>query len=82
MMLELSNFIVQALNGQKLTLYGEGIQTRSFCYIDDIVDGLDKLMDTDLIGPVNLGNPTEKKIIEFANIIIQKVDPNVGMLKK
>ena len=50
----ISNFIVQALKGQKLTLYGEGIQTRSFCYVDDIVDGLDKLMDTDLNGPVNL----------------------------
>ena len=78
----ISNFIVQALKGQKLTLYGEGIQTRSFCYVDDIVDGLDKLMDTELIGPVNLGNPTEKKIIDIAKIIIEKINPDLGMIYK
>ena len=78
----ISNFIVQALKGQKLTLYGEGIQTRSFCYVDDIVDGLDKLMNKDLIGPVNLGNPNEKKIIEIAKIIIEKINPDIGMINK
>lgn len=62
-----SNFIVQALRGEKLTLYGQGEQTRSFCYVDDMVDGLVKLMNTDGIHePVNLGNPIESTIKELA----------------
>lgn len=62
-----SNFIVQALRGEKLTLYGEGEQTRSFCYVDDMVDGLIRLMNTDGIHePVNLGNPVESTIKELA----------------
>ena len=68
------NFITQALNNQPLTIYGDGSQTRSFCYIDDLVDGIYKLMLSGLNEPVNLGNPNEitilnlaKKIIKFAN---------------
>ncbi|HEX8776024.1 MAG TPA: UDP-glucuronic acid decarboxylase family protein [Pyrinomonadaceae bacterium] len=62
-----SNFIVQALNGEPLTLYGTGEQTRSFCYVDDLIEGLIKLMNTDGINdPVNLGNPTEFSIKELA----------------
>ena len=68
------NFITQALNNQPLTVYGDGSQTRSFCYIDDLVDGIYKLMLSGLNEPVNLGNPNEitilnlaKKIIKFAN---------------
>jgi UDP-glucuronate decarboxylase len=65
-----SNFIVQALRGEKLTLYGEGEQTRSFCYIDDMVDGLIKLMNSDGVhDPVNLGNPNESTIKELAEEI-------------
>ena len=52
-----SNFIVQALKGDNITVYGDGTQTRSFCYVDDLVDGLIKLMNSDYKRPVNLGNP-------------------------
>jgi UDP-glucuronate decarboxylase len=62
-----SNFIVQALRGEPLTVYGDGSQTRSFCYVDDLVEGLVRLMNTDgLTGPVNLGNPSEFTILELA----------------
>ena len=66
-----SNFIVQALKGEDLTVYGGGEQTRSFCYVDDLVEGLVRMMETDdFIGPVNLGNPGETTILEFARRII------------
>jgi UDP-glucuronate decarboxylase len=67
-----SNFIVQALKGEPLTLYGDGSQTRSFCYVSDLVDGLIALMDApdSLTGPVNLGNPRESTIRELAEMII------------
>ncbi|MCX7140584.1 MAG: SDR family oxidoreductase [Proteobacteria bacterium] len=67
-----SNFIVQALKGEPITIYGEGKQTRSFCYVDDLVDGLVRLMDSadDFTGPVNLGNPGEFTILELAQKII------------
>ncbi|MGB0264389.1 MAG: UDP-glucuronic acid decarboxylase family protein [Opitutales bacterium] len=66
-----SNFIVQALKGDDITVYGEGQQTRSFCYCDDLVDGFLKLMNQDtLIGPVNLGNPGEFTILELAEKVI------------
>lgn len=68
-----SNFIVQALTNQNITLYGDGQQTRSFCYVDDLVDGLIKLMNTcsGVTGPVNLGNPNEMSIITLAEVIIE-----------
>ncbi len=67
-----SNFIVQALNNQDITIYGEGNQTRSFQYVDDLIEGFIKMMNTsdDFIGPVNIGNPNEFTIIELANKII------------
>src|SRR3989449_3738170 len=67
-----SNFIVQALLGRDITVYGEGLQTRSFCYVDDLIGGLVRLMATpaDVTGPVNVGNPTEFKIIELARKVI------------
>jgi len=70
-----SNFIVQALLGRDITVYGEGLQTRSFCYVDDLVDGLTRLMDTppDITGPVNVGNPAEFTIIELAQMLISLV---------
>ena len=69
-----SNFIVQALRGQDITLYGDGTQTRSFCYVDDLVDGLIRLMDTDaeVTGPVNLGNPVECSVYDLAQSVIEK----------
>lgn len=68
-----SNFIVQALKGEDITIYGDGSQTRSFCYVDDLVDGFLKLMDTDdqITGPINLGNPNEFSIRELAEKVIQ-----------
>jgi UDP-glucuronate decarboxylase len=66
-----SNFTVQALRGEDITVYGDGSQTRSFCYVSDLVEGLIRLMNTDnFIGPVNLGNPVETSILEFAERII------------
>lgn len=68
-----SNFIVQALKKEPLTLYGQGEQTRSFCYVDDLIEGLIALMETpaDVTGPINLGNPTEFTIRELANLILR-----------
>lgn len=67
-----SNFIVQALRGNDLTVYGCGEQTRSFCYVDDLIEGLIRMMESDdFTGPVNLGNPAETTILEFAERIIQ-----------
>jgi UDP-glucuronate decarboxylase len=68
-----SNFIVQALQNKDITLYGDGAQTRSFCYVDDLVDGLIRLMETgdDVVGPVNLGNPGEFTIRQLAEMVIQ-----------
>lgn len=69
-----SNFIVQALRGEALTIYGDGSQTRSFCYVDDMIDGFLKMMGSnqDLTGPVNLGNPTEFTMLELAEIVLEK----------
>ncbi|NDJ25004.1 NAD-dependent epimerase/dehydratase family protein [Nostoc sp. B(2019)] len=64
-----SNFIVQALQGIPLTVYGEGTQTRSFCYVSDLVEGLMRLMNGDYVGPVNLGNPDEYTILELAQAV-------------
>jgi len=68
-----SNFIVQALKGEDITIYGEGTQTRSFCYVDDLIDGMYKLMNSrdGFTGPVNIGNPTEFTMMELANLVIQ-----------
>jgi UDP-glucuronate decarboxylase len=70
-----SNFIVQALRGQDLTIYGDGQQTRSFCYVDDLIDGLLKLMDTpaDFAGPVNIGNPCEFTMLQLAELVLKLV---------
>ena len=66
-----SNFIVQALRGEDITVYGDGSQTRSFCYVDDLVDGMLRFMECgDVTGPLNLGNPAETSILEFATRII------------
>jgi UDP-glucuronate decarboxylase len=66
-----SNFIVQALKGQEITVYGDGSQTRSFCYVDDLVEGLIRMMECEkFTGPVNLGNPDEYTILDFAKKIV------------
>jgi UDP-glucuronate decarboxylase len=67
-----SNFICQALSGQPITLYGDGSQTRSFCYVDDLIDGLLRLMASDdaTTGPINIGNPDEFTMVELAEMIV------------
>jgi dTDP-glucose 4,6-dehydratase len=67
----LPNFMGQALRGEPLTIYGDGSQTRSFCYVDDLVEGIDRLLQTDFHEPVNLGNPSEITILEFAREILE-----------
>ena len=69
----MSNFIVQALRGEPITIYGDGRQTRSFCYVDDLIDGLIRLMATPktVTGPVNLGNPGEFTIRELAEMVLE-----------
>ncbi len=74
-----SNFVVQALRGQPLTVYGDGSQTRSFCYVSDLVEGLMRLMNGDYIGPVNLGNPEEYTIRQLAETIQAMVNPDVAL---
>ena len=74
-----SNFVVQALLGQSLTVYGDGSQTRSFCYVSDLVEGLIRLMNGEHKGPVNLGNPDEYTILELAQAIQNKVNPETAL---
>ena len=66
----LPNFMVQALKGEDITVYGDGTQTRSFCYVDDLIEGINKLLDSDVADPVNLGNPDEITILDFAKEIV------------
>jgi dTDP-glucose 4,6-dehydratase len=66
-----SNFLVQALSGAPITVYGDGTQTRSFCYVDDEVDGLVALLDATLTGPVNIGNPDEFTVAELAAMVVE-----------
>ena len=77
-----SNFIVQALKGESLTVYGDGSQTRSFCYVDDLVNGLIKLMDSDYDGPINLGNPREFTIKKLAELIRKEINPDLKIIYK
>jgi UDP-glucuronate decarboxylase len=77
-----SNFIVQALRGEPLTLYGDGSQTRSFCYVDDLVEGLIRLMNCDQTGPINLGNPGEFTIRELAELIRGQINPGLELVQR
>ena len=72
-----SNFIVQALQDKNLTIYGNGSQTRSFCYVDDLIDGMVKLMNGGHNGPINIGNPNEFTIKELAEMVIGKINPDL-----
>ena len=73
----ISNFIVQALKDQKITLYGDGTQTRSFCYVDDLINGMILLMNSNYHHPMNIGNPNEFSIKELANLIRTLINPNL-----
>jgi UDP-glucuronate decarboxylase len=74
-----SNFIVQALKGEPLTLYGDGSQTRSFCYVDDLVEGLIRLMNGAHTGPINIGNPGEFTIRQLAELVRSRINPKLPL---
>ncbi len=76
------NFLMQALRGEPLTVYGDGAQTRSFCYCSDLVDGIYRLLLSDEHGPVNIGNPVETSILEFANTINRLTGNPAGIVFK
>jgi len=76
-----SNFIVQALRGDPLTIYGDGSQTRSFCYVDDEVDGIFRLYNSDQTEPTNIGNPKEFSIKELAQLILKEIGSSSVMAK-
>jgi UDP-glucuronate decarboxylase len=78
-----SNFIVQALKGQDITIYGDGSQTRSFCYVDDLIEGMLRMMDTEagFAGPVNLGNPVESTMLELAEHVLRLTDSKSRLVK-
>lgn len=78
----LPNFLKQALLGEPLTIYGDGLQTRSFCYVDDLVDGIVRLLYSDEHDPVNIGNPQETSILEFANTISTMIGNTAGIVFK
>ena len=77
-----SNFIVQALSGKALTVYGDGSQTRSFCYVSDLIEGFIRLMNGDYIGPVNIGNPGEYTILQLAQTIQKEINPDAEIVFK
>lgn len=77
-----SNFIVQTLRGQALTVYGEGQQTRSFCYVDDLVDGMMRLMEGPHVGPINVGNPNEFTILQLAEAVRDLINPDAEIIFK
>lgn len=79
-----SNFIVQALMGQDITIFGDGSQTRSFCYVDDLVSGLIALMESpsEVTGPINLGNPVEQTILQLAEMVLERVSSPSKLVRK
>ena len=77
-----SNFIVQALQGTPLTVYGDGSQTRSFCYVSDLVEGMMRLMNGEHIGPINIGNPGEYTILQLAETIQKMINPDAELAFK
>ena len=78
----ISNFIVQALKNSDITIFGNGTQTRSFCYVDDTIDAFLKFMDTDMMGPINIGNPEEYSIKDIAYKIISLVNSKSSIVYK
>ncbi|MFN5220302.1 MAG: UDP-glucuronic acid decarboxylase family protein [Cyanobacteriota bacterium] len=75
-----SNFIVQALRGEPLTLYGDGSQTRSFCYVDDLIEGMIRLMNGNHAGPINIGNPGEFTIRQLAELVRDRINPSLELV--
>ena len=77
-----SNFIVQALRGEPLTLYGDGSQTRSFCYVSDVIEGMMRLMNGAHTGPMNIGNPDEFTIRQLAELVRARINPALPLIEK
>jgi UDP-glucuronate decarboxylase len=77
-----SNFISQSLRGKSLTVYGDGSQTRSFCYVSDLIEGFIRLMQSDYIYPVNIGNPVEYTVAELASRITAMINPDLDVIYK
>jgi UDP-glucuronate decarboxylase len=77
-----SNFIVQALSGEPLTVYGDGRQTRSFCYVDDTVEGLLRMMDAEVEGPINIGNPVEHTVLDLAERVLRKTGSRSSLVRR
>jgi UDP-glucuronate decarboxylase len=77
-----SNFIVQALHNQPLTIYGDGSQTRSFCYVDDLIEVIIRFMNSSEIGPINIGNPTEYRVLDLAREIIALTQSTSSIIQK
>ena len=77
-----SNFIGQALRGEPLTLYGDGSQTRSFCYVSDLIEGMMRLMNAAHTGPMNIGNPDEFTIRQLAELVRMQINPDLGFVEK
>lgn len=79
-----SNFILQALQGKDITIYGDGSQTRSFCYRDDLIDGMMRMMATpdEVAGPINIGNPEEFTILQLAETIIELTDSKSEIVRR
>lgn len=78
----ISNFVCQALQNQDITIYGDGLQTRSFCYVDDLIEGILKVMDTcdSFIGPINLGNPTEFTMMQLAHLVLDLIPESTSKI--
>src|SRR6202044_3099610 len=78
-----SNFIIQALLGRDITVFGDGLQTRSFCYVDDLIDGLIRLMDSPdaVTGPINIGNPKEFTMLELPALVIELTGPRSPIVR-
>ena len=77
-----SNFIVQALRGEPLTLYGDGSQTRSFCYVSDLIEGMIRLMNGTHTGPMNIGNPNEFTIRKLAELVRARINSSLPLIEK
>jgi len=78
-----SNLVIQALKGEPLTIYGDGLQTRSFCYVSDLIEGFISIMKSDnILGPLNLGNPEERTILELAEIILKLTQSSASIEHK
>ena len=78
----ISNFIVQSLNGKSLTVFGDGSQTRSFCFVDDLINGMVLLMNGDQTGPINIGNTDELTIKEVAHMVKNIINPQLEVIYK